>query len=192
MNDKKAFAMAYVRLRSQGKENGTEAARLAGYKGRADTLAKTARTNLQNPQIQAMIQEMTTNSIEPLRRPASVTKFRYILGVNETLAAATFLATATLDDVLDEDGHFDIKKARETGGIHALTRLKVKTVKRRHKDGSEDRTVTHDLAIEPRSKFIDLMGHYLELWEGIGNPLEVVRRLMKPIDPAPGTEDDHP
>ena len=185
------FAMAYVELRSQGIENGTEAARRAGYKGRPDTLAKTARANLQNPQIQAMIQEMTKSSIE-MPRPKALKRFPFVLGINETMAMASFLAAATFDDVLNDEGRFDIEKARETGGIHALTRIKVSDTTRTLKDGSQERRVTHDLAIEPRSRFIDLIGRNLELWEGIGNPIETIRRLMRPLPPAPGSENEYP
>jgi hypothetical protein len=35
----KAFALAWVDLRAKGKENGTEAARIAGYKGNDGVLA---------------------------------------------------------------------------------------------------------------------------------------------------------
>jgi phage terminase small subunit len=46
--------------------NGTEAARLAGYKGSDNTLAQAARDLLRNPQIKKAIEERQAKKLNPL------------------------------------------------------------------------------------------------------------------------------
>ncbi len=54
----KAFTLAWVDLLAKGKENGTEAARIAGYKGNDGVLAVQAHENLRNPKIKRLIQNL--------------------------------------------------------------------------------------------------------------------------------------
>src|SRR6516164_2895129 len=100
----KLFAYAYAKLRAEGSENGTQACRDAGYKGRDNTLAKTAHENLHNPRIKELIEQVTAEAAKLPSRPKALTRFGYIMGINDTLAVTTALATATIDGVLNEEG----------------------------------------------------------------------------------------
>jgi hypothetical protein len=105
-------------------------------------------------------------------------RFRHIMGINETLGRTSFLARATLDDVLDEEGKFDLDKARQTGGIHAIKRLRIRTNTRRYKDGTEDVTVTHEVELRDKNSSVELMGRHLGLWDDDEDPREVLERLL--------------
>src|SRR5262245_47879740 len=93
------------------RKNGTQAARDAGYQGSDNVLAVTAHELLKDLRIQKRIQELSTtiNAVPPAG------EFNHLLSCREVLGIASFLASATLDMVLDEQGKFDINKARETG-----------------------------------------------------------------------------
>lgn len=41
----------------------------------------------------------------------------------QVLGATALRAFATIDDAFDDEGHFDIKKARETGAIHLIKKI---------------------------------------------------------------------
>ena len=107
----------------------------------------------------------------------------YILSSWEVLARATFLASASLDMVLDENGFFDIAKARKTGGLHALGRLKVRRYIRRFKVGTpdewEEETVVHELALRDKNYNIELLGRHHDLWTGeIKDPRGLLAEIL--------------
>ena len=170
-----AFCYAWVRLSAEGRENKGEAAQMAGYMGRPSTLSTQGTTILAKPKAQALIKELraAATALAPIR------KFRYIMGVNEILAMTTFLARATLDDVLDEEGRFDIKKARETGGIHALKRIKHRISRYHLKDGTFRETITHEVELRDRNGSLELMGRQFQLWDDGEDPDAEARRLLE-------------
>ena len=184
LNDRqKAFAFAWVKLRAEGRESFSEAARMAGYTGRLDTLSKTGKKLLNNPKVSALIAQLMK---EALTTPPLVMKprFRYIMGCAEVLSITTFLARATLDDVLDEQGSFDIEKARRTGGIHALKRIKSRAWKRTYKDGTVEEVVTHGVELRDRNASLELMGRHMDLWEQEDLELAKKRLLEMEIEAA--------
>ena len=89
------------------------AALIAGY---SYSSARTDAHNfLSNPSIQARIEERKAECA----KIANVTKAQII-------GATVLRAFATIDDVLDESGNFDIEKARETGAIHLVKKISKK------------------------------------------------------------------
>ena len=66
--------------------------------------------------------------------------------------------------VLDENGEFDIVRARETGGIHALGRLKVIKTTRTYKDGTIDEIVRHEFSLRDKNLNLQLLGKHHGLW----------------------------
>ena len=92
-----------------------------------------------------------------------------IMGITEILARTSFLARATLDDVLDEQGKFDIVKARKTGGIHTI-----KTV-HFHQDGATIKSIT----LRDHNHSLDLMGRHFQIWNDEEDPDEEARRLLR-------------
>ena len=98
----------------------------------------------------------------------------------EILGRTSFFARATLDDVLDDEGKFSIQKARQTGAIHALKKIRVRKFTRRYRDGTIDETVNYDIELrDPKHTGLDLLGKHHGLWtEGWEDPLEKLARLM--------------
>jgi phage terminase small subunit len=92
--------------------NGTEAARAAGYKGSDNTLAQVARENLRNPQIasrvRARIEGLAANSNEVLN----------LLGDHLRGSIADF------DGCFNEDGSFNLAKAKEKEVAHLVKKLR--------------------------------------------------------------------
>ncbi len=95
------FALKYVQLGC----NGTRAAKAAGYKGDRPTLAAIASENLRKPKVREILAQVRSEEI---------------MDAIETLHAVTELARGSLEDVLDEEGHIDIKVARERGKLHLV------------------------------------------------------------------------
>ena len=93
---------------------------------------------------------------------------RYLMGVREILAITTFLARATLDDVLDDQGRFDLVKARETGGIHALKNVQF------HPNGA-----VNSVTLRDGNNSLELMGKHFDLWGAEYDPDREARRLLE-------------
>lgn len=89
--------------------NATEAARIAGYKGNGNTLGVTAYDLLRNPKIK----EQIDGSLAALTMPGNV-----------VLKQLTDIATASIEDVLDDDGRFDFERAKESGKLPLVKKLK--------------------------------------------------------------------
>lgn len=96
------FALAFV---GEANGNGTEAARIAGYKGESHTLEQVAYENLRKPEIRTLIKE--------LREKAEQSASGKILSATETLAGLTKIALADIAEVFEPDGTFDLQKAKE-------------------------------------------------------------------------------
>lgn len=116
----KSFADYYV---GEAHFNGTKAAELAGYKGNKATLAAVAYENLRKPQIKAYIDER----LAALTMPA-----------NAVLARLTEIAEGRVDDVLNEDGKFDLETARANKKTHLIKKLKRKSTSKKIDAFSEE------------------------------------------------------
>lgn len=111
----KKFADFYL---NEALFNGTKAAELAGYTGNKNTLGVTAYDLLRNPKIKAYIEAQLAS---------------HAMGVNETIARLAEIARGNIDDVQDENGHFDIKLTRERNKTHLLKKVKQKRTIRQKK-----------------------------------------------------------
>jgi hypothetical protein len=151
---------------AEGRESLSKAARMAGYAGRSDTLSKTGKKLLNNPRVSALIAQLMKEALVAPRAPAP--RFRYLMGINEILASTTFLARATLDDVLDAEGRFDVEKARNTLGIHALKTIQF------HADGS-----VKSVTLRDKNGSLELMGRHFQLWDDGEDPDTEARRLLE-------------
>lgn len=91
-------------------KSATQAAIQAGYS--PITAPELGSLNLRKPYVVAAIEE----------RKRECEQFANITA-NQVLGATARRAYATVDDALDADGNFDIKKARKTGAIHLVKKL---------------------------------------------------------------------
>lgn len=91
--------------------NGTEAARLAGYKGNRNTLGVTAYHLLRNPKIKTVLEAALSAQT---------------LSANAVLTRLTEIANLDIQDLTDEKGNFDFKKAKKAKKTHLIKKLKTK------------------------------------------------------------------
>lgn len=151
------FCQAYV---ANG-GNGTEAARTAGYKGSDNTLRVVASENLTKPNVKSFLTQLTAE--------ADRVYGHSIMASMEALRMTSLLARASLDDILDVRGKFDLEKARRTGAIYAVRKLtfyrtgQIRSVELRDKNAS-----------------IELMGKHHGLWsQDWEDPLDRLAELLK-------------
>ena len=180
-----AFCVAMVTLRAAGKENATQACRDAGYKGNDNTLAKQGYQLLNNPRIQNRIKELA----KQVNQAPTNSRFTRLMGARTVLGITSFLACANMDMVLDDEGRFDIKKARETGGIFAIKKVTEREVTTYYKDGTHVVRVYRSVELRDKNESLRLMGLHHNLWTGEYDPQEVDRILAKiagiPVDQLP-------
>lgn len=142
----KAFVLAYV---GEARFNGTRAAEIAGYAGPENSWASMASQLLRNLKIRAEVDERTSAMILP---------------ANEVLARLGRHATASLADVLDDEGQFDLKVAKKKGTDDLLKKLKVKESTRYFKEGESETTTTYEYEIhDPQAALVHL-GRYHKLF----------------------------
>ncbi len=110
----KLFADYYV---GEGNLNSTRSARLAGYKGDDNCLAAQGSRLLRNVKVRSYVDEQL----------ASIS-----LSSSEVLTILTRQAKASLADVLDDDGKFNLADAKRRGVDSLLKKLKI----REDKDGT--------------------------------------------------------
>lgn len=103
--------------------NATKAALLAGYSAR--TAYAIGYENLRKPAIQTHIS----------RRLSELT-----LGRSEVLARLSDIATASVEDLLDDDGTFDYKRAKKAGQLGLVKKVKVREIEKPGFAGSEPTT----------------------------------------------------
>ncbi len=127
----KAFADAY--LAADAHFNGTEAARLAEYKGNRATLAAIASENLRKPNIKAYIDER----LSAMTMPA-----------NAVLARLTEIAEGKIDDLLDENGKFDFQGAKTNSKTHLIKKMKRKTTSKKVEVLTEESPDGEDAELE--------------------------------------------
>lgn len=116
--------------------NATEAARSAGYKAKDDhSLASIGYENLRKLEIAAVVSERINEAA---------------MSANEVLARLTRIAGGDVDDFLDEDGRFDIEKARKGKKTGLLKKVKRKTTAKRvdaHTEGEDEDAETIETSI---------------------------------------------
>jgi Terminase small subunit len=160
----KAFALAYVQLLARGNQSGTEAARLAGYRGNAMTLSAVASENLRKPLIATEVEELRAKIEKPTADG--------IMSSLEVLLGVTKIAKASIADVLDDEGRFDLALAKERGTDNLIKQISY------YRTG-EVRTVR----LYGAERALDLLGRYYKLWERgerpIDDPEEFLARLLK-------------
>jgi|ERR1043165_1757630 hypothetical protein len=103
------FGLAYV---GEANGNGTEACRIAGYKGNDDQLAVVATQNLRKLKIASFIGE--------LRRDAEKVARGKILSATEVLVGLTRIAEADIAEVFEPDGTFDLASAKKRGASRLI------------------------------------------------------------------------
>lgn len=106
-----AFVVAYT---GEARFNGTDAARIAGYKGNDNVLAVTASNNLRIPKIRAAIDARMKS---------------LIMSADEAMLRLTEEASSSIADFigLNEDGKsifWDFKKAEALGKLHLIKKVK--------------------------------------------------------------------
>lgn len=120
--------------------NATQAARIAGYSGNDNTLAQRGAELVRNSKIAALVEKRVEN---------------VAMSADEVLRRLSEHAAASLADVLDDDGNFNLSVAKAKGKDHLLKKLKV----RRDKDGE-----THEFEIhDPQAALVHL-GRYHKLF----------------------------
>lgn len=120
-----AFCEYYV---GEAKFNGTKAAILAGYS------EKTARQKASQLLTIVNISDYIGLRLDELT-----------LSANEVLARLTEIATGDVDDLLDEDGNFDLDLARERRKTHLIKKFKRK---KRTLESKTDDLIEHNLLHE--------------------------------------------
>lgn len=137
-----AFVNAYLRTL-----NATQAAIEAGYS--EHTARSIGSENLTKPDIKEVIKQHfeadAMSSAEVLHHLANI-------------------ARGDVDDVLDEMGNFDLKKAREAGKTNLVKKIKTRTILTSSEDG--DGSEIHDTEVElhDRMKALALIGKELGLF----------------------------
>lgn len=122
--------------------NGVQAAKAAGYKGNDRTLSVVAAENLAKPNIAVLIEKR----VEEAAMPA-----------NEVLQRLSEHARASLADLLDDDGQFNLAKARADKKDHLLKKLKVKKFITTSQKGNEYETITYEYEIhDPQAALVHL------------------------------------
>ncbi len=92
-----------------------------------------------------------------------------IMGISEILARTSFLARASLDNVLSKTGKFDIVKARRTGGIHTIKTMHF------HRDSGEVKSIT----LRDHNQSLEIMGKHFRLWDDDEDPDAEAKRLLE-------------
>lgn len=91
--------------------NATDAARQAGYEGNENTLSSVGYENLRKPEISVIMNERLNEAA---------------MSANEVMARLSEIARGEVDNFLDEDGKFDLQKARRLQKTKLLKKLKTK------------------------------------------------------------------
>lgn len=117
-----------------------QAAIIAGYAEK--NAHKEASRLLTNVDIRAAYEKRKAE----LAKAANITK-------EAIIGAAAINAMATIDDALDEYGHFDIQKARKTGAIHSI-----RTIKRTPNKFGESVHVEFYSAADARKEVAEYLG----------------------------------
>ena len=144
----RAFIEQYLRTL-----NGTEAARLAGYKGDDNSLGVTAYGNLRKPKIRSEID----------RRMSELT-----MQANEVIYRLHDHAKASLESFIqfNNNGTFwvDIDKARNAGVLHLAKEIKQDKRVYTDKDGNTETTYRTEVKIHDSQAALDKLARYYGLF----------------------------
>jgi hypothetical protein len=142
--------------------NGTQAARMAGYKGNDVTLKAVASENLTKPLVKAALQQGLEKATAAMEEP-------------EILERLSAHGRGNLDDFLDERGLVDLERARERGQMPQLKEIRQRVVR---SSGPDEEGVSEAVE-EVQIKLHDPQGAL--------DKLARIRGLYK--DTAPGAAD---
>ncbi len=140
--------------------NGTEAARKAGYAGDDNQLAVQASTNLRIAKIREYLNDRLN---------------LHMMSADEVLKRLSKQGRASVADVLNEDGEFDLRHAKKVGNDDLIKKLKIR--KTRRIDQSTDEVieeVTHELELHNAQTALELMGKHHRLFGESLTPETVV------------------
>ena len=156
------FADYYV---GEGNLNATRSARLAGYKGEDNSLAAQGSRLLRNVKVREYIEEQLAN---------------LSLSAGEVLTILTRQAKASLADVLDDDGRFDLGDAKKRGVDGLLKKLKINHTK----EGVHYEYEMYDAqsAAVHLGKVHKLFTDKQEITGKDGGPLETTHRVIEPTE----------
>lgn len=130
---------------------------MKAYNCNYDTARVNASKLLTNANIRTAIEERRKRALEA----AGVT-------AEEVIGSAAFQMRSSIADVLNETGSFDIEKARRTGAIDLIKKIKVKeTIDSK----TGDKEVTHEIEMLTNQDARKELANYI--------------RLEKPVNPAP-------
>lgn len=177
----RAFVEAYV---GEARFNGTEAARRAGYSGDAHALGVRGSELL---------------AIRRVKEEVEVRMQAAIMPANEVLNRLGRHASASLADVLDDDGKFSLKEAKRKGTDDLLKKLKVKEITKQTLGDSRILETSYEYEIhDPQAALVHL-GRYHKLFTDKtevtgkdGAPLsqEVVVKIDKVYDSSDSNRSD--
>lgn len=129
----------------QARFNGTLAARMAGYSGDDNALASLAHHLLRKPKIQSSVRQVLSSAV---------------MGREEVLQRLSQQARASIADVLDDSGDFDLNLAKERGTDGLVRKIKTRKRIEHGKDGSMTEYLDHDVEIHDSQKALTLMGNH--------------------------------
>lgn len=148
--------------------NGVRAARAAGYSGSYSALGVAAHDNLKNPKIRVAIDQ----------------HFKALtMGADEVLMRLTAIARGDFADLLDKDGNFDMKLARQRGMTYLIKEQEF-TEKFIPQEGHDDIVIRtakiklHDAhaALNTLAKYHGLLSERLKIDDWRSEAIEAIRR----------------
>lgn len=139
----KLWADAYITTLNQ-----TESARLAGYSGEDNVLAKQGSENVRNPKIMAYVRERLE---------------QHAMSAEEVLVRLTDIARGDIADCVNEFGAIDVAEAKRRGKSHLIKRIKIKETRVTEKDGTERDIVETELELHDSLKADEILSKYHDL-----------------------------
>lgn len=133
----------------EARGNGTLAAKLAGYSGDYNTLAVMAHNLLKIPKIQESIQKVRDKSL---------------MDAEEVLCRLSKHGRASIADVLDKDGMFNLETAKERGAEDLVRKVKIRRRTEHGRDGTVTEVVDHELELHNSQTALELMGRHHKLF----------------------------
>jgi phage terminase small subunit len=121
--------------------NATDAARRAGYKGNDNTLSSVGYDNLRKPEIATLVDTRINEAA---------------MSANEVLARLSDIASGKIADLMDEEGRFDLKLAKQRKKDQLLKKLKIKRFSKQvdsHAEGGEEKEIIETSLITEEVEF---------------------------------------
>lgn len=152
--------------------NATEAARTAGYKGNDVTLAAVGYENLRKPQISEAVAERVNEAAMP---------------AIEVLARITRIGRGEVADFIDEEGNFDLKRARKLEKTGLLKKLKIKRDPTKGEEVEFELYSAHE-ALRDLGKYHKLFSERTEVTGPNGGPIQ--KRVVYEVISGGNAEDN--